>query len=122
MIRDLVIKIMTRVFILSLILTGIIYIIYNEPKKYILGYIFGTLISVLSFLLLKNTVERSVKMEPSRANSFATKQYFLRMLIYFVTILVGAIADYLDLISVIVGLFSTKIVIYLSAIFDSDFS
>lgn len=121
MINDLVKKIAVRTALLSVVLIGIIFFIYPEPKKYILGYIFGTLISVLTFMLLKNTVVRSVRMEPERATRFAAIQYFIRMIIYLITIMVGAIADYLDLVTVIVGLMSIKITIYLSAIFDEDF-
>lgn len=114
-------KILTRVLILSFLIIGFLFFYKDNPKPYILGYIFGTAISILNFLLLKNSVEKSVKMTESRAQNYATGQYFIRMGIFAVTILIGAVANYLSLITTLFGVLIIKIVIYLSNFFDRNF-
>ncbi len=117
----LVYKVTKRVSIISLLIIGIIAFIFKNPKPIILGYIFGAIISILGFKLLHNTISKAVEMSPGRATAYSTVHYMLRFAIYFVVLLVAALADYLNFPAAILGLLMVKIVILGSGIFDKDF-
>ena len=117
--ENIVFTIIKRTVVLSLIIIGIMFIGIKEPKYYVLGFIFGTGISILSFKLLENTINKAVTMEPSKATSYSTFNYFIRYFIYFIVIVVSGIADYLSLITAVLGLLMIKIVIITSTFYDS---
>lgn len=110
--------IIKRTIILGLILIGIILITIKEPKPYALGLIFGTSVGILAFMLMGKSVEKSVTMDPSRAYGYTVRQYFLRMFIYGLVLVIAALADYLSFLTVAIGLLMIKIVIVSLAIFD----
>lgn len=120
--NDLVFKITKRTIIWSLfIIIGMFFIALRNAKPYILGYIFGVLISILTFKLLHNTVNKSVMMEPNRARLYSTSQYFIRFIIYSIVLVISAKADYLSFITTVLGLTMIKLVIIISAIFDKKY-
>lgn len=119
--NDLIIRIYKRTTIISLLVIGLSFFIFKNPKPIILAYIFGTIISMLSFKLLDNTINRAVQMPPDRAVSYSIKHYFLRYLIYFIVLASSLVADYLNFISALLGLMMVKIVIVGSSAFDKDF-
>jgi hypothetical protein len=92
--------------------------LFTNPKPIILGYIFGTLISMLGFKLLNNTINKAVLMVPSKASAYSTLHYILRYFIYFIVLTVSMLADYLNFPATLVGLLAVKIVIITSAVFD----
>jgi multisubunit Na+/H+ antiporter MnhE subunit len=91
----------------------------KNPKTFVLGFIFGMCISVLGFKLLDNTIQRAITMQPAKANGYATAHYFLRYLIYFIVLVIAALADYLSFSATVLGLFMVKIVIIASTVYDS---
>ena len=103
-------------------MAGISFFLFKEAEPIAMGLIFGTLISILNFKLLDNTITKAVQMPPNRATSYTIAHYLARYIIYFVVLLVAAKADYLNLIATIVGLFTVKFVILTSNIFDKDFT
>lgn len=111
--------IIKRTLILLIILIGLIFIIFTDPKPYTLGLIFGTLVGILTFLLMGKSAEKAVTMAPNRAYSYTVKQYFLRMFIYGVVLVIGAVADYLSFFTVALGLLMIKAVIISLAILDN---
>ncbi len=116
--NNLVFNILKRTAILSLFVIGFSMFLFKDPKAIIYGYIFGTLISMLGFKLLNNTINKSVLMKPSRASRYSTIHYILRYIIYFIVLLVAVIADYLNFPATILGLMAVKLVIIFSAILD----
>ncbi len=118
--NDLVFKIVRRTAIFSLLIIGVMAFVFKESKPIILGYVFGTLISILAFKLLDNTINKSVKMTPAKASGYATLQYFIRYFIYAIVLVVAAIADYLNFPAAVLGLLMVKIVILTSTIFDKN--
>ncbi len=110
--------IIKRTIVLALIIMGIILIAVDKPKPYALGLIFGTSVGILTFMLMGKSVERAVTMEPDRAYSYTVRQYFLRMFIYGIVLVIAALADYLSFITVAVGLLMIKTVIVSLAIWD----
>ncbi|CAK7049339.1 ATP synthase subunit I [Tissierella carlieri] len=119
--NDLVFKITKRVSIISLLIIGSIAFIFKNSKPIILGYVFGAIISILGFKLLHNTINKAVEMSPGKAAAYSTVHYMLRYLIYFIVLLIAALADYLNFPAAILGLLMVKIVILGSGIFDKDF-
>jgi len=111
-----------RTLILSLFIIGAFAFIFKNPKPILLGFVFGTIISILGFKLLHNTINRAVEMTPSRASAYSMVHYFLRYIIYFVVLGVAALADYMNFPATILGLLMIKIVILGSGILDKNFT
>lgn len=103
--------------IVLLIVAGISAIIFENKLEILKGFLFGGLIGILMFVLLARTMQKASGMHPINARKYATKQYFLRMIIYALVIFIGLKADYLNSVSVIVGLLSIKFVIYFKEVF-----
>lgn len=118
---DIIIKIYKRVVIISFFLIGISFILFSDPNPIILGYIFGTLISMVSLKLLDTTINKSIRMTPAKASAYSMVHYFLRFIIYFIVLAVSAIADYLNFPATVLGLLMVKFVIFVSTIFDRNF-
>ena len=119
--NDLVFKLIKRAAIISLFIIGIMAFVFKEPMPIIQGYAFGTIISILGFKLLHNTINKAVEMTPSRASSYSMVHYMLRYLIYGIVLTVSAIADYLNFPATLLGLLIIKIVILGSGILDKNF-
>lgn len=116
--NDLVFKILKKTTILSFFIIGFSMFIFKNPKPIMLGYIFGTLISMLGFKLLNNTINKAVLMTPSKASAYSTLHYILRYFIYFIVLTISMLADYLNFPATMVGLLAVKFVIIASAFFD----
>ncbi len=82
----------------------------------LLGFDFGSLITLLMFLELALTLEKAVKMEKDRANAYTAGKYYFRVLIYGIVIFISIKADYIDVIGTVVGLLSVKVIIYIKHI------
>lgn len=119
---DLVLKkIYIRTLIVSFFIIGISLFMFNEPKEIIQGYVFGTIISVLGFLLIERTVKRAIKMNPAKASGYTMLHFFLRYTIYFTVLVISAIADYLNFSATVLGLLIIKLTIIFSTFFDKNF-
>lgn len=114
-----VFQIIKKAFILILIIIGLMLFSIKNPKPYVLGFIFGSGINILSFLLLNNTLKKAVQMDPSKAYGYATANYMVRYFIYFIVLGISIVADYLSFITTILGLFTIKIVILSKAFYDT---
>lgn len=90
---------------------GFLFLFIKEPWPYVKGLVLGGLISILMFKHLYITINRSVEKEASRAQVYMTINALIRYLIYGVTIFIGAKADYLSLITTIIGILSMKYLI-----------
>ncbi len=116
--KDIVDTIIKRTIILSFIIIGIMFIGMKNPKPLVLGYIFGVSVNILTFKLMERSVQKAVTMEPSKAYGYSVKQYVIRYFIYAIVLTVGALADYLSILTVVLGLFMVKTVILSSAVID----
>lgn len=119
--NDIIIKIFKRVLVISLFIIGISLILFKDSYSIILGYIFGIIISMLTFKLLDSTINKAIRMTPAKASSYSMLHYFLRYLIYFIVLGVAAIADYLNFPATVLGLLMVKFAIFISTIFDKNF-
>lgn len=120
--KDLVLKkVYKRTLIVSFFIIGISFFIFNEPKEIVQGYVFGNAISLLGFILMEKTLNRAVKMNPEKASGYTILHYFLRYIIYFLVLIISAIADYLNFLATVLGLLIIKFVILISTFLDKDF-
>lgn len=90
---------------------GFIFLFVKQPWPYVKGLIFGGLISILMFKHLYISINRSVEKKSSRAQIYMTIQALIRYAIYGITIFIGAKADYLSLLTTIIGILSMKYLI-----------
>ncbi|HSH35886.1 ATP synthase subunit I [Schnuerera sp.] len=117
--NNIVYVIIRKTIVYSLIVIGIMFIGIKDSKPYVLGYIFGTTISILGFKLIEKTSKRAVTMKPSKAYNYSILHYFIRYFIYAIVLIVAAIADYLNFFTTAFGLFMIKIAIVTSAIYSN---
>ncbi|WP_352419718.1 ATP synthase subunit I [Proteiniborus sp.] len=115
-------KIIIKALILALIFSGIILLIFPNPKEYIYGLVFGTSINVLNFRLMGLTFEKAVNMPQNKVMAYVVANYFVRYVIYGAMLTISALADYINFYTAILGIFMVKIVILSSAFCDMIFS
>ena len=119
---DAITKVYKRTLIFSFIIMGFSFFVFKNPKPIVLGFLFGLIISMLSFKLLESTINRSVKMTPARASAYSTVHYMFRYLIYFIVLSVAVLADYLNFPATVLGILMIKITIIVSTTLDKDFT
>ncbi|MBS4538329.1 ATP synthase subunit I [Clostridium sp. D2Q-11] len=112
-------KIMKRVAILTAIISVIILIVVPDPKPYVLGLIFGAIINLLNFRLMSITLNKSVNMSQGKIMPYIVANYVARYLIYGVVLTVAAFANYLNFLTVILGIFMVKLTIISDAFYES---
>lgn len=120
--NDIIIKIYKRALILGFIIMGVSFFSFKNPKPIVLGFLFGLIISMLSFKLLDNTIKNAVKMTPNRAQRYTFIHYVIRSFIYLIVLSISIIADYLNFPAAILGLLMVKFTIILSTVVDKDFT
>lgn len=120
--NNIISKVYKRALIVSFFIMGFSFFIFKNPKQIVLGYLFGLIISILSFRLLENTINNAVKMAPQKAKAYTVFHYMLRYFIYFMVLIVAGIAEYLNFPAAILGLLMVKFTIIVSTIVDKDFT
>lgn len=117
-----VVSISKGVLFLDAIVLVILAITGMISKTIIVSLGFGSIYAILNLRLLSLALEKALKMAPSRAQIYASSQYFLRMALTGVVILLALKADYLNPISVIAPMFFPKIVILGNNIIKAKFT
>lgn len=95
-----------------------ILIIADSPKPYIYGLLFGMVINLLNFRLMTLSIKKALSLNPAKAQGYAVGNYLVRYLIYGIVLYIAATADYLNLLSVIIGFFTVKLIIISDTFFD----
>lgn len=111
-------KIIKRVIIFALIIIGIMFFVFPNPKKYVYGMFFGTTINLLNFRLMSLTLTKAVEMPQHKVMPYIVANYFSRYLIYATVLGVAAIADYISFFTTILGIFMVKIIILSDTFYD----
>lgn len=120
--NDIIIKVYKRTLVLSLLIIGFMLFIFANPKPIVLGFVFGLVISMLSFKLLDVTINNAVDMTPRRAQRYTFIHYSLRSLIYLIVLTVAIVADYLSFPAAVLGILMVKFTIIFSNIVDKNFT
>lgn len=95
-----------------------ILILTSEPKPYIYGLLFGMIINILNFRLMSLSVKKALTLNPGIAQKYAVGNYLVRYMIYGIVLYIAATADYIDLLMVIVGFFTVKLIIISDTFYD----
>ena len=118
MILEKVVKLQYKIIVIDvvalLVLMMLSFFMTKNPMPWIMGYLFGGMIGILNFILLGRTLYRASMMSPQRAQIYASSNYFLRLLITGVVLIIGLKADYLSSIAVVIGLLLIKQIIFFS--------
>ena len=110
--------IIKRSIILVLIVIGIILILAKEPKPYINGLVFGSIINLLNFRLMYISIKKAVSLPARKAQVYATTNYMIRYLIYGIVLVVAAKADYISIYTTVASFLLVKIIILSDTFFD----
>ncbi len=86
--------------------------------RLILGMTLGLSISALNFVDLGNTLTRSVKMSPDKAQSYTIRKYFIRYIINGAVIYVAVVTPHIHVIGAIIGMLLIKLVILVTNLFN----
>lgn len=105
-------------FGVMLIVSGLMLVLLRDPKAYVLGWIFGSLVAMAMFKQMYFTFTRAVEKSEQKARTFVSVHYFFRFLLYAIVLVVSAKADYLSLATTFFGLLSVKYVILIRNVFD----
>ena len=116
--ENIFISIVKRALVLFAIGVGAILLLANEPKPYIYGLLFGMVINILNFRLMSLSIKKSVKLGMATAQKYTMGNYLVRYLIYGIVLYIAAVADYIDLLAVVVGFFTVKVIIVSDAFYD----
>lgn len=119
--KDLLAKISKVVVILSLFIIGLIALLFKDYRSLIMGYIFGASMSILSLYLINDSINRFITMEPAKATANARRAYLIRFVIYALVLIVSALADYLNIVTAVLGLTMVKNSILLLNFMDKNF-
>lgn len=85
---------------------------------YILSLILGGSISVLTFMLLANTVVKASFMEPGKAQIYMGSQYFIRFSIMAIVLYISTQMSYLNVFATAIGIFIVKGILYVIQLRD----
>lgn len=110
-----IIRIHVLVICLLIILSIILFEDYMPIVK---GFVFGGSIGVLNFLLLGNTIVKALKKNSRSASVFVRINYFVRYIIIGVVLFVSVKAEYINAISVLIGLLLVKYIIVFVNFFE----
>lgn len=111
-------SIIKRSLILLAVVMLAILIIADEPKPYIYGYLFGMIINILNFRLMSLSIKKALTLKEGSAQKYAVSNYLVRYIIYGIVLYIAAVADYLDLLAVVLGFFTVKLIIISDTFFD----
>ncbi len=116
--ENIFIDILKRSAVVLVIAIIAIAVIADNPMPYILGLLFGMVINLLNFRLMSLSVTKALTYNQGRAQMYATVNYLVRYLIYGIVLYIAATADYIDLLSVVIGFFTVKLIIISDTFFD----
>ncbi|MCC5909657.1 MAG: ATP synthase subunit I [Clostridiaceae bacterium] len=106
-----------------LIVNGCIAIIglllISPALPFLIGLLFGTIISILNFRLLYLTVNKAVTMREAQAKIYAASRYMLRYFVVGIVLYISIKADYINILGTILGIITLKIVILKKELFNS---
>ena len=116
--ENIFIDIVKRSLIVMVIGIIAILILASEPKPYIYGLLFGMIINILNFRLMSLSVKKALTLNHGNAQKHAVGNYLVRYMIYGIVLYVAATAEYIDLLMVIVGFFTVKLIIISDTFYD----
>ena len=109
-------KIITCGALISAIVLFIALVFVKDKAGFAYGITFGTIISILMFIQMANSLAKSSDMAPAKAQRFVSSRYAIRMFIYGVVLFTAISSDHLNILGIIMGFLSIKAAILFLAI------
>lgn len=95
------------------------FVVFKNPKPYVLGILVGGIINISAFKLLELSTKKILKMNEVRAKIFTSINYFIRFILYGIVLIIAVKFKEVDFISTIIALFTVKIIIITDSIYDT---
>jgi len=111
-------NIIRKVIIVDFFVIALFLLFSKDYMPLVMGVVFGTAIGLLNFMQLGNTLERAVKMPPTKASSFTTAKYFIRYLIVAIVLFVSVKSPQVNILGTVIGLVLIKFVILFTNLFN----
>lgn len=103
--RDLIFGIGIYMLILEMI--GLIFI--EDKLPYTIGNVFGCAVAIGLAFSMYNSIVKALDMVPEQAQKYTTKKSILRLLVMFVAVGVGMTFNWINYVSVILGILGLKV-------------
>ena len=87
---------------------------------FVLGLVLGSAISVLTFMLLANTVVKATFMDPGKAQIYMGANYFLRYAIIAIVLYISTQMPYLNVFATAIGILLVKGILYVIQLSDKS--
>lgn len=87
---------------------------------FILGLILGSAISVLTFMLLANTIVKASFMTPGSAQLYMGANYFVRYAIIAIVLFISTKMPYLNVFATAIGVLQVKGILYVIQLSDKS--
>lgn len=92
----------------------------TAATPFILGLILGSAISVLTFMLLANTIVKASFMTPGRAQLYMGANYFVRYAIIAIVLFISTKMPYLNVFATAIGVLLVKGILYVIQLSDKS--
>ncbi|WP_158212277.1 ATP synthase subunit I [Natranaerobius trueperi] len=76
------------------------------------GFLFGTILAILNWLLLSKTIEKSVSFTSTKAKVYTVLHFFIRFTILFIALYIAAMREDMHILGAILALLLPKAVIF----------
>ena len=105
-----------RAIILDLLVMLILFFFFDFRSVF--GLVVGSVMSILNFHLLSLSLMKAVHFEPVKAGIYVFVQYVLRYILWFVIFYIALKRSDVNLLTTVIGMFTVKIVILVSTLFN----
>lgn len=117
-VRQTQLAVIKALVIFCVVAIAVSFLLIEAFLPFVLGLVFGAVISSLMFIELGNTLMRAVKMPPNKAQTYALSRYFLRFTIYAIVLYISIAAPYIHVLGTVLGLVAIKPMIYITHLFN----
>ncbi len=115
---DLQVRVAKGILVLNFAISILGLIFLDNPKTFITGIVFGSLIAILNFRLLALTTEKAVKLPEDKARTYAASRYVIRYIISGLVIFVSLKAEHINALGTVIGLISIKPIVFKEGLFN----
>ena len=84
----------------------------SSPWVWAKGVLFGTVFTMIKWVLMKNTITKAVDMHEAKARNYTMLHYGLRYLLTVIVLAVAALEPSISLMGTFIGLLSMKVATY----------
>ena len=94
---------------------------FTDVLSWGIGVLLGGGFTVVRLIMMQQSVERSVRMDPEKAGRYARSQYIVRYLLSAVVLVIAAVAPWISPVSTVLAMISLKLVTYIQGWLDKKY-